>query len=74
MIDGQECECTTEGPDGYLDLTLKFKTQAIVDALGEVANGETVALTLTGKLIDGTPIEGEDCIRVKKRRARKPKK
>ena len=74
VMDGQECECTTEGPDGYLDLTLKFKNQAIVQALGEVVNGETLVLNLTGELLDGTRIEGADCIRVKKRRARKPKK
>lgn len=74
VIDGQECECTTEGPDGYLDLTLKFKTQDIVQALGEVVNGETLVLTLTGESLDGTPIEGADCIRVKKPRAKKPKK
>jgi hypothetical protein len=65
-VDGEECECTTKGPDGYLDLTLKFKTQDIVAALGEVVNGEVLVLTLTGELSDGTSIEGEDCIRVKK--------
>jgi hypothetical protein len=74
VIDGEECECTTEGPDGYLDLTLKFKTQAIVAALGEVVNGEKLALTLTGELSDGTPIEGADCIRIKKPRAKRAKK
>lgn len=70
-VDGEECECTEEGPDGYLDLTLKFKTQDIVDALGEVVNGEVLVLILTGELSDETPIEGEDCIRVKKPRAPK---
>jgi len=73
VIDGEECECTTEGPDGYLDLTLKFKTQDIVQALGEVVDGEVLALTLTGELSDETSIEGADCIRVKKPRAKKPK-
>jgi len=71
VIDGQECECTTEGPDDYLDLTLKFRTQEIADALGEVVNGEVFLLTLTGELFDGTSIEGEDCIRVKKPKARR---
>jgi len=64
VMDGQECECTTEGPDGYLDLTLKFETEEIVNALGEVVNGETLVLTLTGESLDGTPIEGSDCILV----------
>ncbi|MEA3225189.1 MAG: LamG domain-containing protein [Planctomycetota bacterium] len=64
-----ECECTAEGPDGYLDLILKFKTQEIVDALSEVTDGESVLLILTGVLSDGdeTPIEGADCIRVVKK-------
>jgi len=61
-----ECDCTTEGPDGYTDLTLKFKTQQIVEELvnaqGELADGEVLVLTLTGVLSDQTPIEGADCI------------
>ena len=69
--EGDECECTTEAGDGFDDLTVKFNTQDIVDALGEVVNGETLVLTLTGELSDGTPIEGADCIRVKKPRAKK---
>ena len=72
-IDGEECECTTEGPDGYLDLTLKFGVEDIADALGEVVDGEVLALTLTGELSDGMAIEGADCIRVKKPRAKRPK-
>jgi hypothetical protein len=61
-IDAEICDCTTEGPDGYLDLTLKFKVQEIVAALVEVNDGEELELTLTGVLHDGTPIEGKDCI------------
>lgn len=65
-FDGELCGCTTEGPDGFLDLTLKFKTQEIVQALrnkGEPLNpGDVVVLTLTGNLVDGTPFEGEDCM------------
>jgi hypothetical protein len=55
------CSCTEAGPDDYLDLTLKFKTQDLIDAIGPSHNGE-VALTLTGALLDGTPIEGQDCV------------
>lgn len=62
VIDASECECTEEGPDGHADLTLKFKTQQIVNSLGEPGDGETLVLTLTGVLTDGTPIEGTDCI------------
>ncbi|KPJ66746.1 MAG: hypothetical protein AMJ43_06965 [Coxiella sp. DG_40] len=62
VSNGEECECTTEGPDGYLDLTLKFETRQVVDALGEVTDGDVLPLTLTGMLFDETAIEGVDCI------------
>jgi hypothetical protein len=66
VIDGNECECNTEGPDGYTDLTLKFGTQAIVEKLmnilGDLLAGDELVLTLTGSLADGTPIEGTDCV------------
>jgi hypothetical protein len=66
VMDGNECECNTEGPDGYTDLTLKFETQAVVEqvanTLGDLTAGEELVLTLTGLLADGTPIEGIDCI------------
>jgi hypothetical protein len=63
--DSNGCNCMTNGPDGYLDLMLKFKTQEIVEALGEASHGEVLALTLTGVLFDETPIEGADCILVR---------
>lgn len=66
VADGNECECTAEGPDGYTDLTLKFKTQEIVEKLinapGKLLGGQTLSLTLTGALSDGTLIEGTDCV------------
>ena len=63
-----ECECTTEGPDGYIDLTLKFKTQGIVATLGEVEHKDELLLTLKGELFEelgGTPIVGADCIAIR---------
>ena len=65
--DTEYCECTTGGRDCYLDLTLKFDKQAVVAALGEVNDGDEFPLTLTGELTDGTPIEGEDCVRIVKK-------
>ncbi|MHC4279971.1 MAG: hypothetical protein ACYSUJ_07455 [Planctomycetota bacterium] len=41
---------------------LKFENQEIVDALGEVIDGEVLPLTLTGELFDGTPVESQDCV------------
>jgi len=61
-FDGELCGCTTEGADGFDDLTLKFYRHQIVAALGDVQDGDEVVLTLTGALSDGTPIEGADCV------------
>lgn len=71
------CEsCTDSGPDGHMDLTLKFKTQAIVQAIGvdNVNDEDCLILTLTGTLNDGTPIIGEDVVRImKKGKVKSPK-
>ena len=63
-------DCTDEGPDGFLDLTLKFDTQEVVQAIGEVEDGEVVVLSLTGILKEefgGTPIQGEDVVVILKK-------
>ncbi len=65
--DLDDCDCTTDGPDGFDDLTLKFWTQEIVAALGPVNDGDEIVLTLTGSLLDGTPIEGQDCVLILKK-------
>jgi hypothetical protein len=65
VSDPCDCNCTTEGPDGFLDLTLKFKTQDIVDRMCEANHGNKVPLLLTGKLFDGIQIEGIDCVLIK---------
>jgi hypothetical protein len=57
-----ECECTTEGPDGYLDLTLKFETHEIVAAIGGASDGDLLLLILTGEYVDETQIVGMDCV------------
>jgi predicted outer membrane repeat protein len=67
--DGEECECTTAGVDGYMDLTLKFQKSEIAAALGAVSDGDVIPLTLEGQLNDGTPFKGTDCVVI---RARKP--
>ncbi len=64
LIGGEECECNTDGPDGYMDLAFKFKTQEIVAILGPVYWGDTKVLTITGALYDGTPFEATDCIKI----------
>ncbi|MHC4603774.1 MAG: PKD domain-containing protein [Planctomycetota bacterium] len=71
VSDINDCNCIAEGPDGYMDLTLKFETQDIVEAIGDVNHGDVRVLTLTGVLLDPppyeTPIEGADCILIRGR-------
>lgn len=58
--DPMPCECTTAGPDGYMDLTLKFSTPELVAALGSPS--PVMVLTLTGMTMDGSSFELTDCI------------
>ncbi len=67
VSDSNDCNCTTDGPDGFLDLTLKFETQRIVEAVGDVNDRDVLTLELTGVLYDETPIEGADCILIRGR-------
>ena len=68
LIGKETCdECSQEGPDGHMDLILKFKTQDIFAAISEVEDGGCVVLTLTANLKEefgGTPIIGEDVVRI----------
>jgi hypothetical protein len=64
-------DCTTDGPDGFMDLTLKFNSKELVAAIGEVADGDVLVLSLTGNLMEefgGTPIIGEDVIVILKKK------
>jgi outer membrane protein assembly factor BamB len=58
-------QCTGAGSDGFEDLTLKFDTWAVIDALGEVSDRETVVLKLQADLLPeygGSSIVGEDVV------------
>ena len=64
-------DCSTAGPDGFLDLTLKFDAQAIVAAIGNVSDGQCVVVKLTGNLTQsagGTPIMGEDVVVIRQKK------
>jgi len=67
-FEGEPCECHDLNGDGYLDLTMKFKTQALVEKLNlSEFVGQTIPLNLSGNLDEddgGTPITGEDCVLV----------
>jgi hypothetical protein len=65
-------DCHTHGADGYLDLTLKFENQEVLQALAaagvSVDNGACLVIRLTGNLLDeydGRAIEGEDVMLVR---------
>jgi len=63
-------DCTTTGPDGFMDLTLKFNRQAVVNALGGLSaltDRQVLVLHLTGNLLDGTPIVGADVVVILKK-------
>lgn len=57
-----ELSCTEDGADGFLDLTLKFKTQDIINAISPVADGDILVLELTGDLLDGTTFASQDIV------------
>lgn len=70
-----ELDCTDAGPDGHLDLTLKFRVQEIYDALQRLldrplSKGEALTITMTAALSSSsgqkpqTDILGEDVIRI----------
>jgi hypothetical protein len=65
MMDKPECACTEAGPDGVDDLTLKFRNQDLVAALGDVMGGAVIPVTITGRYLDGTVFAGTDCIIVR---------
>jgi hypothetical protein len=69
---GEECDCTADGPDGLMDLTLKFSRQAVAAVLGPVEDGDVVTLTITGSMLDGTPFEASDCVTILSKRPTPP--
>ena len=63
-------DCNELGPDGYMDLTLKFDTQAVVAALGQLEDGDCLVLELTGNLLGddgGTAFTAEDMVHILKK-------
>ncbi len=63
-FDGEGCECHDLGGDGIDDLSMKFRTRDLVDALelDDLSGGAVVELVLSGSLLDGTPFVAGDCI------------
>jgi uncharacterized repeat protein (TIGR01451 family) len=73
-VNVDECnimDCHELTGDGYVDLTLKFETQEIYEAIAEVYDRECLILDLTGKLktaYGGLPIKGGDVVSILKKR------
>ena len=70
-LEGELCECDDLdvddlNEDGYMDLTLKVRVRPLVEGLflNDVESRETILLTIMGETTDGTPIVGEDCVKI----------
>ncbi len=63
-VEGEPCDCHEPGGDGMDDLLLKISTPEFAEALElrSLTRGESVMLTLSGSLLDGTAFEASDCI------------
>ena len=61
-VDYDPCGCVTGGRDGIQDLVLRFNRQEILSAIAPVVCGESLSLSISGTLLDGTPFQGSDCI------------
>ena len=62
----EPCVCPNSyGPNGFTDLLLDFRTEDILEALGDVSPDDVVELNFTGQLIDLTPIFGSDCVLIR---------
>jgi hypothetical protein len=62
VMEPEPCECTTAGPDGFMDVTFKFDKGDLVDVLGPMDVGTVVPLTLTAYTLEGRIVELQDCM------------
>lgn len=65
-FDGEWCDCHDLGGDGYLDLSMKFKSDDVVDALqlNDLDCGALVELVINANTLDGMPFSARDCVRL----------
>ena len=65
-FDGEPCDCHQLEGDGAVDLSMKFRSDDVVEVLelDDLDSGALVELVVTGNLLDGTPFEASDCVRL----------
>jgi hypothetical protein len=63
---GELCDCHELTGDGIMDLSLKFKSGDLVEALelDGLPAGSLVELVVSGQLLGGTEFAASDCIRI----------
>ncbi len=64
---GEECGCHATGPDGYLDLTLKFDRETVVEKLKLYDEyGQIITLTIKADPYNDqeAPIRASDCLMI----------
>jgi hypothetical protein len=62
---GELCECIEAEGDGIMDLSMKFNSNDVVEALElDLVDCEFVELEVSGALLDGTAFAATDCIRL----------
>lgn len=66
QFEGESCDCHGEAGDGITDLSMKFRTDEVVEVLelGDLDAGALVELVVSGNLLDGTPFAVSDCVRL----------
>ena len=65
-FDGELCDCHEMEGDGIDDLSMKFRSQELVEALelNDLPHGALVELCVSGTLLDGAEFQACDCIRL----------
>jgi hypothetical protein len=67
FVKNNPCDCAVTARDRTNDLELRFETWVLAATFPEVAHNQTVPITITGKLNNGTYFEGTDCVVIKRR-------
>jgi hypothetical protein len=63
---GEPCDCHEEESDGWLDLSMKFNSPEVTEALqlAEFEHKDLVPVAVTGTMADGCEFIAYDCLRI----------